>query len=281
MRQRLLAHALHTDGGAGGGGDGGGQARAATAEERAAAVVQIEAELAAWERLALPLPPPRWAEPTATGRPPLAQEPTAAAAPLASAASASSAAASAAAASAAADAAMASSPARAAPVATAPASSAGTAAAAADVISQMRVEQRGQGAVLGGATAPRPPGMHGSGPWLLHAFTRRTFAAQAPVGSSHGGGKPVPHSPISPLGHPGGAAARAARGPPPDLSAARALPRAAGRARALGGGQPRGTPGAARHAARRCHHHRRRRRRLRRHSAAAEHGAHHRGASTY
>ena len=149
MRQRLLAHALHTDGGAGSGGDGGGQARAATAEERAAAVVQIEAELAAWERLALPLPPPRWAEPTATGRPPLAQEPTAAAAPLASA-SAVSASATAAAAT---DAAMASSPARAAPVTTAAASSAGTAAAAAGVISQMRVEQQGQQRRLGGATA--------------------------------------------------------------------------------------------------------------------------------
>ena len=162
MRQRLLAHALHTDGSGGGsggsGGDGGGQVRAVTAEERATAVVQIEAELAAWERLALPLPPPRWAEPTAASRSPLAHEPTAAAVPLAAAAAATagmapSAREAAAAAVAAADAAMASSPARAAPVTTAAASSAGTAAAAAGVISQMRVEQQGQKCRLGGATA--------------------------------------------------------------------------------------------------------------------------------
>ena len=195
MRQRLLAHALHTDGGAGGGGGGGGgQGRAVTAEERATAVVQIEAELAAWERLALPHPPPRWAEP------PLAQEPTAAAVLLAAAAGAAagagagaagvapSAREAAAAAGAAADAAMVSSPARVAPVAIAAASSAGTAAAAAGVISQMRVEQQVQKRRIGGATACfRPPGTLGFGPWLLHAFKRHALAAQTPVGSSYCG----------------------------------------------------------------------------------------------
>ena len=195
VRQRLLAHALHTDGGGGGGGsdgDGGGQVRAATAEERATAVVQIEAELAAWERLALPLPPPRWAEPAAAGRLPLAQEPTAAAVPLAAAAAAAAVAAArvapsareaAAAAVAAADAVMASSPARAAPMTTAAASSVGTAAAAAGVISQMRAEQQGKRAVLAvPQLASWPPGTHGFGPWLLHALKRRASAAQTPVG---------------------------------------------------------------------------------------------------
>ena len=47
--------------------------------------------------------------------------------------------------------------------------------------------------------ASRPPGTHGFGPWLLHAFKRHAYAAQTPVGSSQGGCKPVPQSSVSPL----------------------------------------------------------------------------------